>query len=45
MTVVMDCHRPSAFAMMKGANNSDFFLFSIFILAIGGLWIASLRSQ
>ena len=23
----------------------EFFLFSIFILAIGGLWIASLRSQ
>ena len=45
MTVVMDCHRPSAFAMMKVANNSDFFFFSIFILAIGGLWIASLRSQ
>ena len=53
----MDCHRPSAFAMTKGArggihklviarvacnsnetNGSEFFLFSVFVLAIIGLW-------
>ena len=32
----MDCHRPSAFAMTKGAKDDDFFLFSVIILAING---------
>ena len=30
MTVVVDCHRPSAFAMTKGAKGDDFFFFSVF---------------
>ena len=35
----MDCF--ASLAMTKGVSGSDFFLFSIFILAIDGLWIAS----
>ena len=41
----MDCHRPSAFAMMNGAKDGKFFLFLVFALTYYGLWILLLRSQ
>ena len=37
----MDCHRPSAFAMTKGAKGGEFFLFLVFALTYYGLWIAT----
>ena len=38
---------PQAFGLRndEGVKGNDFFLFSIFIFTISGLWIASLRSQ